>query len=360
MTIMTPGLDSTTVGPLDAPPLINPSLAHGAYDATALTAGTPALNDRSADKHLGNVTLVDDGKCEPAQGFWSRLGNALYKITEDRGLADSGMPIPDEKAAKACPAEAPVRPAAETPVRPAAEAPLPGAEQAPPMNDIGKDQPTVRLGDTSAPGQGDGQTAKVQPGPTQPEKAESGPAQPDNAAPGKTQPGQENLNPLLKGVPDNIGKHVQELEPGINPRLGCVRMVAHAMHEADPSFPETNNAEAFRKALAAHGYEAVTVKPGDPALGQSQPGDVLVGRRPDGMPSHAAINMGDGHVFNNNSDSGQGQIDSLNQFNQGMHDSKGHWMKNGFSDVTIYRKKADASPPVVSVTGTAGDTIANA
>jgi hypothetical protein len=27
-----------------------------------------------------------------------------------------------------------------------------------------------------------------------------------------------------------------------------------------------------------------------------------------------------------------------------MHDSKGHWNKNGFADVTIFRKKAQTAP----------------
>lgn len=128
------------------------------------------------------------------------------------------------------------------------------------------------------------------------------------------------------------------LEPTLNPRLGCVRMVSHALHQADPTFPETNNTAEFRRALKMHGYEELTVKPGDPAINGAQAGSVIVGSRPDGMPSHAAISIGNGAIFNNNSDSGQGQIDSISKFNQGMHDGQGHWMKQGFNSVTIYRK----------------------
>jgi hypothetical protein len=388
MTLILQGSDSAALPSTDATPVINPVIAQTAFhDADAFRTATSASASGSAEKHMGNVTLVDDHKCQQPEGFWARLGDEFSKMGAGWANAEAGIAQPDEPAAAACKGEVPVKPAAPAALEPGhtggpdakalepshtggpdAQALLPGrtggpdaaaaagrhtltsdvqvpsadakqkpdvrlgdpsdAGQAPPAADLGtdkggKDVPSVRLGDITAPAPADRSTS---------------------AAPGEA----DIVNPLLKGVESNIGKSVQELEPGINPRLGCVRMVSHAMHEADPTFPETNNAAAFSKALKDHGYEEVTVKPGDPALNNSNPGDVLVGRRPDGMPSHAAINMGDGKVFNNNSDSGKGQLDSLDQFKSTMHDSKGHWNKNGFNEVTIYRKKTDA--PAASTT----------
>jgi hypothetical protein len=427
MTVTTNPLDSAPPPMIEAPAAINFSAGRTAQNASDFRAATAAQPSGSADKQLGTVTLVDDGKCEKPQGFWSRVGHGFIQMVEDAGYADAGMAIPEEPAPKVCTNDSAVKPGAEAAVPPAkgaGDAPLSGtiavpdstkpvegppavgnpiitvpddskaANQPPPAGQTvipapeagaikggplpgfqltpwtwpqgapalrlgpqtgtgkaggadtdagsgGKDKPVVRLGDLPPPGQTD--------------------LQPPGEKPPVAQPGQEQLNPLLNSLLNNIGTPATKLEPGINPRLGCVLMVSHAMHEADPSFPETNNAAAFRKALAAHGYEAVTVKPGDPALNQSQAGDILVGRRPDGMPSHAAVNMGGGHVFNNNSDAGKGQIDSLDQFNQGMHDKNGHWMKNGFSEVTIYRKKAEvpkaAAPQAAATTG---DTVASA
>jgi hypothetical protein len=110
------------------------------------------------------------------------------------------------------------------------------------------------------------------------------------------------------------------------------------LHELDPSFPITNNNKQLAQLLKLHGYEAV---PQDGALkGDSvNPGDVLIGQRPDGMPGHAAIYKGQGKIYENNSDTGTIIGDgNLDRFNDKMHDKDGRWNKNGFSEVMVYRK----------------------
>jgi hypothetical protein len=351
---------------------------HAIYnDSAAFKAAMLPADNKNADAALGNLTLVDAAKSDcssssaPAdqapsgKSFWTRLGEAFTSYS----YAEAGM-IPPEAlttpAAPAANAEVCTRPAQPgVPQSGGDAASLPGntpsdssrpaapldnsspADSAPPPA-TAPDAPAVRLNldkpaDAGTTSNNGDRTVRLGPGTSgQALDHPAAPAAP--AAPAK--PGQENLNRVLGSVLNHIGKPVQELEKGINPRLGCARMLSHALHEADPSFPETNSTAEFRRALKAHGYEEVTVKPGDPALAKSHAGDVIVGSRPDGMPSHVALSMGDGTVFNNNSDSGKGQIDSLDQFNQGMHDKSGHWQKNGFSAVTILRKKESTAAPV--------------
>lgn len=134
------------------------------------------------------------------------------------------------------------------------------------------------------------------------------------------------------------GKSILELDPKINPRLGCALAVSGALHEIDPSFPITNNNKQLAQLLKQHGYEAV---PQDGSIkGDSlNPGDVVIGQRPAGMPGHAAIYKGQGKIYENDSDTGTIIGDgNLDRFNDKMHDKAGRWNKNGFSDVTVYRK----------------------
>ena len=134
------------------------------------------------------------------------------------------------------------------------------------------------------------------------------------------------------------GKSILELDPKINPRLGCALAVSGALHELDPSFPITNNNKQLALLLKKHGYEAVP-QDGSVQSDNLSPGDVLIGQRPAGMPGHAAIFKGQGKIYENNSDTGTIIGDgNLDRFNDKMHDKAGRWNKNGFSDVTVYRK----------------------
>ncbi len=354
-------------------------------DASQFKAATAAPTNSTADAHLAPLSIDGDKCTNQPESFMQKLERwgtaAMY--WEQGELAPKNLLEPP----KACPAE-PAKPGDADPAKPATPQPLPSGEgeggqqntvpapevrlQIPPDQnftgsaDPGTDGkgPVVRLGQLPYPyteqptgpsatlPQGAGPEIHVGPLPLPGQgKAPDAPLTPDappraaDVPPVPAKPATPDQPGDIQGeIQKNVGKSVIELEPGINPRLGCARMASHILHEADPSFPETNNSAEFRRLLKEHGYEEVTVKPGDQALAQGQAGDVIIGRRPDGMPSHAAISMGDGKVFNNNSDSGKGQVDSIDQFNQGMHDSKGHWNKNGFADVTIFRKKAQTAP----------------
>src|SRR5262249_35034168 len=133
---------------------------------------------------------------------------------------------------------------------------------------------------------------------------------------------------FIKGP--RAGDSVQSLDPNINPRLGCALAVSAKLHAEDPSIPITNNNAQLEAILHKKGYELVPHK-GPICPDQLQKGDVLIGKRPNGMPGHAAVYEGNGKVFENDSNTGKMREDgSLDKFNRGMHDEKGNWNKNGF------------------------------
>lgn len=160
--------------------------------------------------------------------------------------------------------------------------------------------------------------------------AASGLAKPDDIVPEQVSKVDSTSAPsdmLQAAVDKRLG---QSLDVG-NRRLGCTVAVSQVLSEIDPEITVTSNNRALARDLEAHGYERVP-------LAEIKPGDVIIGKRPDGMPGHSAIYMGDGKVFNNNSNSEQMQIDGVEKFSQGMHDQNGHWNKNGFSETVVYRK----------------------
>ena len=366
----------------------NNLFAHNLYaDNSSFKAAQAPTDNHSTQVALGNLSITNDGApAEAPKGFWARLDESIVAA----GYAEAGMVPPDSTTAAPRTAEAnaaqgpklpnemheslaqgpkvselPAKLAEPAAVSAAPTAPEHSAVTAPAADAKSHPQFQVNLGDLNAqPGptnSNNESTVRLGPGSTAdtpttriaPEAAGTHAAETPHTPDVQSHPAapaaqgtHDSTQAALKSAHDNVGKHVTELEPGINPRLGCVRMLSHALHEADPTFPETNNTAQFRRLLKQHGYEEVTVKPGDPAIGHSNPGDIVIGSRPDGMPSHVAMSMGDGKVFNNNSDSGQGQLDSINQFNQGMHDSKGHWNSNGFTSVEMFRKVA--KPEVTS------------
>ena len=315
-------------------------------DADAFRAATALKCESTAQDYLTNLTIGDDHAEKPSKGLWARLSESVSNAITSAAYAEAGM-LPPES----------TMPTAEGNSARSTE----GATASAPA-DKGTTSRTPDL--PSGPG---GTCSIGERGGLTPGASNHDPLRPDNqnlnlgnhAEAGKkpvsdgdarenapTSSRDKTPNPFQKGIDDYLYKRPQDLEPGANPRLGCVLMVSHAMHAVDKTFPETNNTAEFRKALKEHGYEEIhaNLKPGDPALQKPAPGDILIGSRPDGMPSHVAISMGDGTVFNNNSDAGRAQIDSINQFNQGMHDSKGHWNKDGYQSVTIYRKRETATP----------------
>lgn len=147
--------------------------------------------------------------------------------------------------------------------------------------------------------------------------------------------GGDSNYPTLEGW---IGKQIKDISPETNPRLGCALAVSSALHEMYPEIPVTVNNKVLEDALKKNGYELV--EPGNEINdGDLQAGDVLIGKRPYGMPGHASIYLGNGKLMENNSDTGTivGNGD-LNKFNRGMYNADGSWNKNGFNQVLILRK----------------------
>lgn len=144
----------------------------------------------------------------------------------------------------------------------------------------------------------------------------------------------------------HVGEDIRNLQPDINPRLGCALAVSTALHEQFPGIAITNNSGELERELHAHGYEMVPQN--GPITNQSvQDGDVIIGRRPFGMPSHVAMvteNVGSDGVTTPGlyqNDSNTGRIENngdLDQFNRGMHDTQGHWNPNGFDNVIVLRR----------------------
>lgn len=160
----------------------------------------------------------------------------------------------------------------------------------------------------------------------------------DNSAARDSQTVQDSQSPSSDVLQQAVDKRLGQSLDVANRRLGCTTAVSQVLSEIDPEIKVSNNNSAFARDLEAHGYEKV-------ALADIKPGDVIIGKRPDGMPGHSAIYMGDGKVFNNNSNSQQMQIDGVEKFAQGMHDQNGRWNKNGFSETVVYRK---AEPKIAS------------
>lgn len=162
---------------------------------------------------------------------------------------------------------------------------------------------------------------------------EQSPSDQPPASEPEQEPQQSEFQQEQQIIEQLIGKNPEVLEPGINQRLACALAVSEVLHQVDPAIGKTNNIQQLQQELIKADYEPVPID-------QIQPGDVIIGLRPDGMPGHAAISVGDGKVFNNNSNAGTMTIDSIDKFSQGMHDEKGNWNKNGFSEVRVYRKHA--------------------
>lgn len=147
-----------------------------------------------------------------------------------------------------------------------------------------------------------------------------------------TTPDRSNFDAMRPRMRDLIGKPPGVLDPKTPPRLACAVAVSEVVNSADARIRKTVNSNQLERDMIAAGYERVT-------LDQARPGDVIIGKRPYNMAGHAAIYMGDGMIFNNNSDAGKMQIDSVDKFRKGMHDKQGRWNPNGYSEVAVYRRK---------------------
>lgn len=140
------------------------------------------------------------------------------------------------------------------------------------------------------------------------------------------------------------GGSIKEIDPNIDPRLGCALAVSNALHELDSNFPVTTNNRRLQELLQKHGYEMLP-QPDGFSTDNLNPGDVIIGSRPGTMPGHSAIYKGAGKLYENDSHTGLISGDGLpEKFTEGMHDQNGNWNKNGFEKVMVFRKSQLAAP----------------
>ncbi|MBX9685294.1 MAG: C40 family peptidase [Candidatus Obscuribacterales bacterium] len=117
-----------------------------------------------------------------------------------------------------------------------------------------------------------------------------------------------------------LGHAVQEYDQTVPSRLGCARAVSLALERTYGLPIREQGCEALEQTIQRYGWIQV-----DPQ--QMQPGDVIIGSRGPGQYGHSAIYVGNDQVYNNNSNSGRIQIDSLSKFRS-----------REFVRVAVYRK----------------------
>lgn len=106
-----------------------------------------------------------------------------------------------------------------------------------------------------------------------------------------------------------VGKHTTDYDKRLpSDRLGCVKAVSMLVDQAFGYNTNDVNTRTFEKDLRDKGFAEV-------AVSDIKPGDVILGYRADGDYSHSALYMGNGKIFNNDSDAGTMQIQSIDKFN---------------------------------------------
>ncbi len=143
------------------------------------------------------------------------------------------------------------------------------------------------------------------------------------------------------------GQKITDLQKGINPRLGCALAVSSALHAQDSRIAVTANVDRLKVELQKLGYEMQVVKPGELKEENLKPQDVIlgyreenIGRRHDHMPRHAAIYVGQGKVYQNDSNTGVIGRGDLQQFNQALINKDGKFNSNGFDRVIVLHRPA--------------------
>jgi len=106
-----------------------------------------------------------------------------------------------------------------------------------------------------------------------------------------------------------IGKHTTEFDNRLpSDRLGCVKAVSLLVDKGLGYNTNDVNTRTFEKDLRNKGFSEV-------AVSDIKPGDVILGYRAGGDYSHSALYMGNGKIFNNDSDLGTMAIQSIDKFN---------------------------------------------
>lgn len=114
---------------------------------------------------------------------------------------------------------------------------------------------------------------------------------------------------LCDTAKDLVGKHTTDYDKRLpTDRLGCVKAVSMLVDKALGYDTNDVNTRTFEKDLRNKGFSEV-------AVSDIKPGDVILGYRANGDYSHSALYMGNGKIFNNDSDLGTMAIQSIDKFN---------------------------------------------
>jgi len=115
---------------------------------------------------------------------------------------------------------------------------------------------------------------------------------------------------LCKTAENLIGKHTTAYDSRLpSDRLGCVKAASLLLDESYGLNTNEINTRQFEKELVEeNGFTSV-------AVADMKPGDVILAYRAGGDYSHAGVYMGNGKIFNNDSNLGTMAIQSVDKFN---------------------------------------------
>jgi len=120
-----------------------------------------------------------------------------------------------------------------------------------------------------------------------------------------------------------VGHCIQEYDKSVPIRLGCARAVSLLVNHGY-GFPVTDQSIGnLEQTLRKDGFTQVAIK-------DMMPGDVICGYRAPGDYPHGAVYMGNGKIFNNDSDDGIMEIQSIAKYN-----------KSDFKRFVVLRRPAD-------------------
>lgn len=114
----------------------------------------------------------------------------------------------------------------------------------------------------------------------------------------------------LVNVTNNLDQRsLKEFDPNIDPDVGCARAVSLAVSQAYGINVNEVNVNRLESRLRGLGFQEVN------STRDIKPGDVILAYRPNQDYSHSAIYMGNGMIFNNDSETQVMRQQSINKFN---------------------------------------------
>lgn len=114
----------------------------------------------------------------------------------------------------------------------------------------------------------------------------------------------------LVNVTSNLDQRsLKEFDPNIDPDVGCARAVSLAVSQAYGVNVNEVNVNRLESRLRGLGFQEVN------STRDIKPGDVILAYRPNNDYSHSAIYMGNGMIFNNDSETQLMRQQSINKFN---------------------------------------------